>query len=84
VLLPFTEHACDWDNFPSASNDLELQVICCLCAIGLFLVLARELRFTVQAFRAPFIFGAVSQMLDPKIELRLLPRHGSAAIPLRI
>jgi hypothetical protein len=84
VLLPYTEHACNWDSFPSASNDLELQVISCLCVIGLFLVIARQLRFVPEVFRAAFIFASVTVGVGGSTELRALPRPLNAAIPLRI
>ncbi len=84
VLLPYTEHACNWDNFPNASNDLELQVISCLSVIGLFLVLAQRFRFAPEAFRAAFIFASVTLSVGGSTELRALPRPLNAAIPLRI
>jgi hypothetical protein len=84
VLLPYTEHACDWDRFPTASNDLELQMICCLCAIGMFLVFARKLQFAPESFRPAFIHGFSHLQGFGDSGTQSPPRPSNPVIPLRI
>ena len=84
ALLPYTEHACNWDRFPTASNDLELQVVGCLCAIGMFLVFARQFRLKPQAFRVAFIFGSVLPSLTGSYDMQTSVALFPAEAPLRI
>lgn len=86
VFLPYTEHTFDWDKFPIASSDLELQVICCLCAIGIFLVVARQLRFSPKQSDSSIfsIFNSVFSLAANPEALHASLKSPSAKSPLRI
>jgi len=84
VVLPYTERVCNWDRFPTASNDLELQIICCLCAIGMFLVFARNFQFVPEDFRPAFVHDFPRLQLLADSGAQLPPRPSNAVIPLRI
>jgi hypothetical protein len=84
VLLPYTEHACNWDKFPTASNDLELQVVCCLCAIGMFLVFAHRSKFALEGFRPACIHEPSSVQGFRESRTQSQPRQSNPLIPLRI
>lgn len=84
VILPYTEHFCNWDKFPAASNDLEFQIICCLCAIGMFLAFARQLKFAPDKFRAAFSY-AFLRLTDSRPSAdHSAPLPNNPVIPLRI
>ncbi|SRR6266849_1718655 len=76
-----------WDRFPVSSDDIECQVTCCLCSIGMLLSFAAMLKL-VQVLRrvvGPVLFGPTpetsSQHQDLIFEPKLSPPH---LIPLRI
>jgi hypothetical protein len=50
VLSPFMQLD-SWDNFPTSTDDLELQIIFGLCIIGMFLVFVGVAALLPQIFQ---------------------------------
>ncbi len=76
-----------WDRFPVSSDDIECQVTCCLCSIGMLLSFAAMLKL-VQVLRrvvGPVLFGPTPESRSLGVYLifepKLSPPH---LIPLRI
>jgi hypothetical protein len=71
------------DNFPVAGDDIELQMLCILSGVGIFLLLARWLkvipRLCSRTVRRPVVSHATNQASAP---LQLSTLH--LVVPLRI
>lgn len=82
VVAPFTEQS-GFDQFPVAGNDFELELICCLCFIGMFLILSLWLRLLVSP--------ALKVFEGPRETARMVPHTALCSdlpspllLPLRI
>lgn len=57
LLSPFMQLD-SWDNFPTSTDDLELQIIFGLCIIGMFLVFAGILHLLPSFLSSAFLTSA--------------------------
>jgi hypothetical protein len=71
------------DNFPVAGDDIELQALCILSGVGIFLLLARWLRvlpLLISCLIRQPVSSRVSASINPQIKDSSLQRF----LPLRI
>jgi hypothetical protein len=61
VLSPFMQLD-SWDNFPTSTDDLELQIIFGLCIIGMFLVFAGVAKLLPQILQFLLLLPANSSL----------------------
>ena len=72
------------DQFPIAGDDLEIQIICGLCGVGIFLVLARILQLVQCLWQTSGLFSARALPLHAANDLNSQPGSLQLLIPLRI
>jgi len=83
VLSPFMQLD-SWDNFPTSTDDLELQIIFGLCIIGMFLVFVGVVKLLPQIFQFLFRLPATSIRWIDLITVKPLDAGVVFSPPLRI
>ncbi len=83
VLSPFMQLD-SWDNFPTSTDDLELQIIFGLCIIGMFLVFVGVVKLLPQIFQFLFRLPATSIHWIDLITVKPLDAGVVFSPPLRI
>ena len=84
VLSPFMQLD-SWDNFPTSTDDLELQIIFGLCIIGMFLVFVGVAKLLPQILQFLLLLPAASSLHWD--DLFIIKSNGAGAFfspPLRI
>jgi len=83
VLSPFMQLD-SWDNFPTSTDDLELQIIFGLCIIGMFLVFVGVVKLLPQIFQFLFRLPATAIHWIDLITVKPLNAGVDFSPPLRI
>jgi hypothetical protein len=83
VLSPFMQLD-SWDNFPTSTDDLELQIIFGLCIIGMFLVFVGVATLLPQIFQFLFRLPATAIHWIDLITVKPLDAGLVFSLPLRI
>lgn len=84
VLSPFMQLD-SWDNFPTSTDDLELQIIFGLCIIGMFLVFVGVAKLLPQLLQFLFLLPATASLHWD--DLFIMKPNGAGVVfspPLRI
>ena len=79
LLSPFAQLD-SWDSFPAGSDDLESQIICGLCGIGIIFVLAQILSLIPGFSRLTAGLCAASKVT--RLFISSDPKDHSASLPL--
>jgi hypothetical protein len=83
VLSPFMQLD-SWDNFPTSTDDLELQIIFGLCIIGMFLVFVGVVKLLPQIFQFLFLLPAASFHWMETVTVKPTSTGAVFSPPLRI
>lgn len=83
VLSPFMQLD-SWDNFPTSTDDLELQIIFGLCIIGMFLVFVGVAKLLPQILQFLFLLPAKAIHWVDLITVKPLSAGVVFSPPLRI
>ena len=83
VISPFMQISSP-DQFPIAGDDLEIQIICGLCGIGILLILARLLQLVQCFWQTSGFFSARTIHLHAASDPGSQPLFPQLLIPLRI
>jgi hypothetical protein len=83
VLSPFMQLD-SWDNFPTSTDDLELQIIFGLCIIGMFLVFVGVVKILPQILQFLLLLPAKSIHWVDLITVNPLDASVVFSPPLRI
>src|SRR5436309_15894270 len=83
VFSPFMQISSP-DQFPIAGDDLETQIICGLCGIGILLVLARILQLVQKLGRSSFVIPPRAMRSRAVEESAYEPISPHLILPLRL
>lgn len=83
VVSPFMQ-LCSPDQFPSAGDDLETQIISGLSGIGIFLMLARILQLVAVTWRFRLPLPTQQMRLHATDDLNIEIAASPMLVPLRI
>jgi hypothetical protein len=83
VLSPFMQLD-SWDNFPTSTDDLELQIIFGLCIIGMFLVFVGVVKLLPQILQFLLLLPAKAIHWADLITVKPLSSGIVFSPPLRI
>ena len=83
VLSPFMQLD-SWDNFPTSTDDLELQIIFGLCIIGMFLVFVGVVKLLPQILQFLLLLPARAIHWADLIVVKPLNSGAVFSPPLRI